>query len=289
MNVSLNGATYEINQTTKIPIAQGRYFLPFEADNGLMVAIIGAEVAENLNITSVNTEQSIKINGIKFKVIGVIEKKGEDAINMGGSPDQMIYIPYVAFAKIFQKDRPSPEIVLKAFDSDVNQEKLEAEVTGLLRSLRSIKPKEESDFSVNRLDGLNQFFDTIFSTLNIAGSLIAGFSLLVGGFGIANIMFVSVKERTNIIGIQKSLGAKNYFILFQFLFEAVFLSLIGGLVGLFLVFLITLIPQEFLPMSLSIGNMSKGILISSIIGVLSGIVPAWFAAKLDPVIAIRAK
>lgn len=289
MNVSLNGATYEINQTTKIPISTGRYFLPFEADNGLMVAIIGAEVAENLNISDLNSEKLVKINGIRFKVIGIIEKKGEDAINIGGSPDQMIYIPYVAFAKIFQKDRPSPEIVLKAFDSDANQEKLEAEVTGLLRSLRSIKPKQESDFSINRLDGLNQFFDTIFSTLNIAGALIAGFSLLVGGFGIANIMFVSVKERTNIIGIQKSLGAKNYFILFQFLFEAVFLSIIGGVVGLFLVFLVTLIPQDFLPMSLSFANMSKGILISSIIGVLSGIVPAWFAAKLDPVIAIRSK
>lgn len=289
MTVSLNGASYEINQTTKIPIAKGRYFMPFEAESGMLVAIIGAEVAENLGISDVSDEQSIKINGIKFKVIGVIEKKGEDAISIGGSPDQMVYIPYVAFAKIFQKDRPSPEIVLKAFDADINQEKLEAEVTGLLRSLRSIKPKQESDFSINRLDGLNQFFDTIFSTLNIAGALIAGFSLLVGGFGIANIMFVSVKERTNIIGIQKSLGAKNYFILFQFLFEAVFLSLIGGVVGLFLVFLITLIPQEFLPMSLSIGNMTKGLLISSVIGVLSGIVPAWFAAKLDPVIAIRSK
>jgi len=289
MNVSLNGASYEINQTTKIPVTKGRYFMPFEAESGMLVAIIGAEVAENLGIDDLSEDQAIKINGIKFKVIGIIEKKGEDAISIGGSPDQMVYIPYVAFAKIFQKDRPSPEIVLKAFETDINQEKLEAEVTGLLRSLRSIKPKQESDFSVNRLDGLNQFFDTIFSTLNIAGALIAGFSLLVGGFGIANIMFVSVKERTNIIGIQKSLGAKNYFILFQFLFEAVFLSLIGGVVGLFLVFLITLIPQEFLPMSLSIGNMTKGLLISSVIGVLSGIVPAWFAAKLDPVIAIRSK
>lgn len=289
MNVSLNGASYEINQTTKIPVAKGRYFMPFEAESGMLVAIIGAEVAENLGIYDVSEHQSLKINGIKFKVIGVIEKKGEDAISIGGSPDRMVYIPYVAFAKIFQKDRPSPEIVLKAFDNDINQEKLEAEVTGLLRSLRSIKPKQESDFSINRLDGLNQFFDTIFSTLNIAGALIAGFSLLVGGFGIANIMFVSVKERTNIIGIQKSLGAKNYFILFQFLFEAVFLSLIGGFVGLFLVFLITLIPQEFLPMSLSIGNMTKGLIISTIIGILSGIVPAWFAAKMDPVIAIRSK
>ncbi|MEY4382831.1 MAG: hypothetical protein RI995_373 [Bacteroidota bacterium] len=289
MTVELTGASYDYNQISNIPIQTGRYFLPIESDNGLNSIIIGSKVAENLNVNLGSEAVGIKLNGIKFNVIGILERKGEDAINMGGSPDEKVFIPYTTFTKIFQKDKPAPEIALKAFENDPNQEQLEAEVTGLLRSLRSIKPKQESDFSINRLDGLNQFFDTIFSTLNIAGALIAGFSLLVGGFGIANIMFVSVKERTNIIGIQKSLGAKNYFILFQFLFEAVFLSLIGGMVGLFLVFLITLIPQEFLPMSLSIANMSKGLLISSIIGVLSGIVPAWFAAKLDPVIAIRAK
>jgi len=289
MSVNLTGASYDYNQISNIPIQTGRYFLPIESDNGLNSIIIGSKVAENLNVNLGSEAVGIKLNGIKFNVIGILERKGEDAINMGGSPDEKVFIPYTTFTKIFQKDKPAPEIALKAFENDPNQEQLEAEVTGLLRSLRSIKPKQESDFSINRLDGLNQFFDTIFSTLNIAGALIAGFSLLVGGFGIANIMFVSVKERTNIIGIQKSLGAKNYFILFQFLFEAVFLSLIGGMVGLFLVFLITLIPQEFLPMSLSIANMSKGLLISSIIGVLSGIVPAWFAAKLDPVIAIRAK
>jgi len=257
MSVNLTGASYDYNQISNIPIQTGRYFLPIESDNGLNSIIIGSKVAENLNVNLGSEAVGIKLNGIKFNVIGILERKGEDAINMGGSPDEKVFIPYTTFTKIFQKDKPAPEIALKAFENDPNQEQLEAEVTGLLRSLRSIKPKQESDFSINRLDGLNQFFDTIFSTLNIAGALIAGFSLLVGGFGIANIMFVSVKERTNIIGIQKSLGAKNYFILFQFLFEAVFLSLIGGMVGLFLVFLITLIPQEFLPMSLSIANMSK--------------------------------
>jgi putative ABC transport system permease protein len=152
MSVTLNGATYEINQTTKIPIAKGRYFLPFEADNGLFVAIIGAEVAEVLNVGDLEEQKFIKINGIKFRVIGVIEKKGEDALSLGGSSDRMIYIPYMAFANVFQKDRPSPDLVLKAFPDDINQEKLEAEVTGLLRSLRSIKPKDEANFSVNRLD-----------------------------------------------------------------------------------------------------------------------------------------
>ena len=131
--------------------------------------------------------------------------------------------------------------------------------------------------------------DDIIGNMNLAGWGISIFSLLVGGFGIANIMFVSVKERTNIIGIQKSLGAKNYFVLFQFLFEAIFLSLIGGLVGIGLVVLITYIPQDALPLQLTFGNISKGLLISSFIGVLSGIIPAWVAAKMDPVIAIRSK
>jgi putative ABC transport system permease protein len=113
--------------------------------------------------------------------------------------------------------------------------------------------------------------------------------MVVGGFGIANIMFVSVRERTNIIGIQKSLGAKNYFILFQFLFEAVFLCLLGGATGIFLVWLITLVPQDALALTLSMGNISLGLLVSVGIGILAGIIPAVMAANLDPVIAIRAK
>jgi len=210
-------------------------------------------------------------------------------LSFGGTPDEKVIIPYSTFSAIFQKDKPAPDIAIKAFESDLGQVALEGEVTGMIRSLRSIKPKQEDSFTVNRLDGLNQFFDGIFAALNIAGALIAGFSLLVGGFGIANIMFVSVKERTNIIGIQKSLGAKNYFILFQFLFEAVFLSLIGGIVGIGLVVVITYIPQDALPLTLTIKNIFSGLIISSFIGILSGIIPAWVAAKMDPVIAIRSK
>ncbi len=289
IDANLTGASYEYNQITSTPIADGRYFLPIESDNGIYVCIIGAKVAEALIDGKSAVGEIIKINGIKFSVIGVIEKKGNDMLSFGGTPDEKVIIPYTTFSAIFQKDKPAPDIAIKAFDSDIGQVELEGEVTGMMRSLRSIKPKQEDSFTVNRLDGLNQFFDGIFAALNIAGALIAGFSLLVGGFGIANIMFVSVKERTNIIGIQKSLGAKNYFILFQFLFEAVFLSLIGGLVGIGLVVGITYIPQDALPLTLTAGNIFTGLLISSFIGILSGIIPAWVAAKMDPVIAIRSK
>ncbi len=289
IDANMTGASYEYNQITSTPIAQGRYFLPIESDNGVYVCIIGSKVAEALVDGKSAVGEIIKINGIKFSVIGVIEKKGNDMLSFGGTPDEKVIIPYTTFSAIFQKDKPAPDIAIKAFDSDIGQVELEGEVTGLMRSLRSIKPKQEDSFTVNRLDGLNQFFDGIFAALNIAGALIAGFSLLVGGFGIANIMFVSVKERTNIIGIQKSLGAKNYFILFQFLFEAVFLSLIGGLVGIGLVVAITYIPQDALPLTLSVSNIFTGLIISSFIGILSGIIPAWVAAKMDPVIAIRSK
>ncbi len=286
MDVNMTGASYDYNQITSVPVQFGRYFLPIESENALNVVIIGAKVSENLQAT---VGDQIKLNGIKFQVIGVIEKKGNDMLSFGGTPDEKVFIPYSTFSAVFQKDQPAPDIAIKALDDDIGQENLEGEVTGLMRSLRSIKPKQESNFSVNRLDGLNQFFDGIFAALNVAGALIAGFSLLVGGFGIANIMFVSVKERTNIIGIQKSLGAKNYFILFQFLFEAVFLSLIGGFVGIGLVVLLTLIPQDALPLVLSMKNIITGLFISSFIGILSGIIPAWVAAKMDPVIAIRSK
>lgn len=286
MDVNMTGASYDYNQITSVPVQFGRYFLPIESENALNVVIIGAKVSENLQAT---IGDQIKLNGIKFQVIGIIEKKGSDMLSFGGTPDEKVFIPYSTFSAVFQKDRPAPDIAIKALDDDIGQENLEGEITGLMRSLRSIKPKQESNFSVNRLDGLNQFFDGIFAALNVAGALIAGFSLLVGGFGIANIMFVSVKERTNIIGIQKSLGAKNYFILFQFLFEAVFLSLIGGIVGIGLVVLLTLIPQDALPLVLSMKNIVTGLFISSFIGILSGIIPAWVAAKMDPVIAIRSK
>ena len=131
--------------------------------------------------------------------------------------------------------------------------------------------------------------DKTFKVIDVVGAIIGSFAILVGGFGIANIMFVSVRERTNIIGIQKSLGAKNFFILFQFLFEAIFLCLIGGTAGLLLVWLVTMLPQDALPLSMSGGRVALGLLISVGIGIIAGIVPAVMAANLDPVIAIRAK
>ena len=290
METRLTGVSYDYNKISDVPIEYGRYFLTNETDNAAFAVILGAEVKEALfpNIGDA-VGQTMKINGIKFKVIATMKKKGEDLLSFGGSPDQRAYIPYTSYSSLFQRDEPEPDVAMKAFDSDIGQQTLEGEVTGLMRSRRGLKPVQEDNFSINRLDGLTKFFDGIFSSLNIGGIFIAGFSLLVGGFGIANIMFVSVKERTNIIGIQKSLGAKNYFILSQFLFEAVFLSLIGGGVGILLVWLLSFGDFGSLKLILTYSNMIKGIITSSVIGIISGIVPAYLAAKLDPVVAIRSK
>jgi putative ABC transport system permease protein len=168
-------------------------------------------------------------------------------------------------------------------------EELLGELHGLMRSIRSLKPGQDDNFSLNESNMLTAQLDVVFSIINKAGLFIGIFSILVGGFGIANIMFVSVKERTNIIGIQKSLGAKNYFILLQFLIEAVVLCLIGGLIGLLLVYGCTFIVTAVadITVKLYMKNIIIGIGTSVAIGMISGIVPAWFASKLDPVEAIR--
>src|SRR6185312_15390374 len=166
---------------------------------------------------------------------------------------------------------------------------VESELEGLMRSIRRIQPGQEDNFSLNRATLISNQLDQIFSFLHVAGLIVGGFSILVGGFGIANIMFVSVKERTNIIGIQKSLGAKNYFILLQFLIESIVLCLLGGLIGLGFVFLFTIGIEAATGVTvvLDIGNIMFGLSISMTIGVISGIIPALVASRLDPVEAIR--
>ncbi|MEN9656034.1 MAG: hypothetical protein RL311_973, partial [Bacteroidota bacterium] len=182
----------------------------------------------------------------------------------------------------------TPVILIKP-EKGVDMDAFKAELTQKLRNYRGMKTDEINNFFINVLSGFTDLIDGIVGQMNVVGWIISGFSLLVGGFGIANIMFVSVKERTNLIGIQKSLGAKNRFILFQFLFEAVILSVIGGVVGLFLVWIISLILTKALDFEfiLSAGNVFLGTGLAAIIGLISGILPAITASKLDPVEAIR--
>ncbi|CAG5009637.1 Macrolide export ATP-binding/permease protein MacB [Dyadobacter sp. CECT 9275] len=289
MDALIQGISYEYNQISDVPLVSGRYFMQQETSNGRNVAIIGWDIAQALFPNQVAEGKIFKLAGNKFTVVGVQERKGESLVDFGGNPDKKCIITYGSFAKMFQSGRPDPDIVVKGLPGDEGLKEAEAEVIGLMRTKRGIKPRGENNFSINRPEAAAQAVSGLFSVLTLAGWVIGSFSILVGGFGIANIMFVSVKERTNLIGIQKSLGAKNYAILFQFLFEAVMLSLVGGLVGIFLVFLLSFMQLGSLKIILMPSNVVLGLAVSSVIGVLSGIIPAMLAARMDPVIAIRAK
>jgi len=286
----IQGVSYQYSKVREMDIDQGRYFTEQEIESGKNVAIIGSEIAETLFPYQSPLNKTIKIKGRKFLIIGTMIKEGS---NIFGdiSNDIRFIMPYTAFSKLYfvGEKGVEPRIGLKGLPTDDDLVELEGEVRGLMRAKRGLKPLEEDDFSLNRTESFANAITSLFGVITIAGWIIGSFSILVGGFGIANIMFVSVRERTNIIGIQKSLGAKNFFILFQFLFEAMLLSLIGGGVGILLVYLITLIPQDLLDLKLLFGNIFLGLIVASVVGVVSGIIPAMIAARMNPVDAIRAK
>lgn len=288
-NALCQGITYDFNIITDVPIVKGRYFTPSEIDAGRNVTVIGGELSDALFGEEDPLGKQLKIKGINFTVIGVQEKKGKQLIDVGGNPDQKMFLPFIKHKRMFSSGNLFGSIAVQAFESDQNMVNLENEIKGKMRTIRGLRPLEEDDFALNRPDAAASFLKTIFGSLRVGGFIIGLFALLIGGFGIANIMFVSVKERTNIIGIQKSLGAKNYFILFQFLFEAMFLCILGGIFGLLIVYLTSFINLGSLDIVLTSSNIIFGLVISSIIGIISGIVPASQAANMDPVIAIRAK
>lgn len=285
-NMQIQGITYDHNQVMTVDIGIGRYFTRSESANGRQVALIGSEIAENLFPNQDAEGKTFKIGGMKTYIIGVMEKKGEDSF--GNSPDKQVFIP-VNYMKSFVDLRHSGNALMIKGKPNITNEELKSEITGILRAAHRVKPGADDDFAINETSVISNQFDQFFGMLAGLGWVIGGFSLLVGGFGIANIMFVSVKERTNIIGIQKALGAKRYFILTQFLFEAIFLSILGGLFGLLFVFILGLVVTYGFEweMMLNEGNIILGISVSTFIGLVSGLWPALSASKLDPVDAMR--
>ncbi|WP_026955742.1 ABC transporter permease [Algoriphagus vanfongensis] len=286
--MQLTGVAYTYQDVYEVALEEGRFFTELEINAARNLAIVGRKIANTLYPNQPIIGKEIKIKGLKFIVVGVFEEEGEGLFEMP-SKDEACLITYGAFNKLFNTGRYGiePTIAAKGKEEDIGLVALENEMMGLMRAKRGLKPTELDNFSLNKTEFIQNAIGSIFDVISAAGWVIGGFSILVGGFGIANIMFVSVRERTNIIGIQKSLGAKNYFILFQFLFESVFLSLIGGGTGIILVYLLSFINLGSLDLVLSFKNIILGLGVSSIIGVVSGIVPATLAARMDPVEAIR--
>jgi putative ABC transport system permease protein len=287
-DVGLVGVSHKYNETISINIASGRYFSHIESESGKNLAIIGNTVAQQLFGNGDPLGKEIKVGGVKALVIGVLKKEG--ASLFGSGFDAAVVMPIEFATRLIDVRNEDSKIIIKAPEGTSNAE-MKSEVTSLFREIRGISPRRSNDFSIIESSMISGIVDSIIGVFNVAGMIIGVFAILVGAFSIANIMFVSVKERTNIIGIQKSLGAKNYFILFQFLFESIALCLIGGAFGLLLVKLLTAILSgamdfEFI---LPVSRIFMGLGIAVGVGVVSGIIPALNAAKLSPVDAMRSK
>lgn len=286
-DVNIIPSSNEMVNIDGLSFYKGRFYNESESNSGSAVIVLGYDIAEGLFGTSDPIGKNIRLYGQRFTVIGVIEKQG--AGFFGDSNDTSAYIPANFLRKMYgDSDSMTPVIVIKP-EKGVDMEAYKAQVGQKLRAVRGMKAGEMDNFFVNVLSGFTDFIDGILGTLRMGGIGISFFSFLVGGFGVANIMFVSVKERTNLIGIQKSLGAKNRFILFQFLFEAVILCLIGGIIGLVIVWLLSILLTNLLDFEfvLSFWNIIIGGGLSMFVGLISGILPAISAARLDPVEAIR--
>ena len=271
-----------------LEFSKGRFYNESEANSGSNVIVLGDEIATSLFGNLEPIGKNVRLYGQRFTVIGILKKKGAGLF--GDSDDTSAFIP-VNFVRRLYGDNNTmlTNVIIIKPQKGIDMEAYKGELTQKLRNFRGMKAGEIDNFFINVFSGFTDLLDGIISKMNLMGWVIAGFSLLVGGFGIANIMFVSVKERTNLIGIQKSLGAKNKFILFQFLFEAVILCVIGGTIGLIFVWIISIVMTNVLEFEFILGykNVFLGTGLAALIGLISGILPAISASKLDPVEAIR--
>lgn len=286
----LLAGSYEFSELFNLEFADGRYFSPIEYHSGANKIILGHKVTEELFGEIDPLGKKIKMDGRHLDVIGVLEKSGESIINVANF-DEALIISYELARKIVNLKTANSfdrTVAVKAGE-DKAARLVKDEITGVMRAHRRLKPKEENDFSLNEVSILSDLLDGFFNVLNMLGFIIGIFAIIVGMVSVANIMFVSVKERTNIIGIKKALGAKRYFILLEFLIEAAILCLLGGIIGLILVYAIINILGNAInfDLFLSVSNVIWGILASMFIGVLAGLIPAIQASRMDPVEAMR--
>lgn len=282
-NVFVTGTTNAYQDASGTGLADGRFFSQEESEGGRPVCAIGANVADELFEGLDPIGQSIKVGGHPFKVLGVFEKQG----GMFGefTSDNRVYIPIGSFMNTFGSHRDVTLNVRVSEGIDLDDSK--EELRGIMRNIRHLTPAQEDDFSINQQDLLTQFFGVITGVIAGVGFFITGLSLFVGGIGIMNIMYVSVSERTKEIGIRKAIGARRRTILFQFLVEAALICLIGGIIGLMISYPLSLLANEVLPTAMPISIIVISLLVSLMVGVVSGFLPAYRAAKMDPVDALR--
>jgi len=270
-----------------IQFAEGRFFSQAEFANGSNVCLLGYSNAENLfgNVARAVGKQ-IDVKGKKVTIVGVIKKEGKNFI--GWDYDNSAMLPYKFCKTIFDEKNTNPILIAKGLEG-VTTAAFSDELRGIMRQIRRLSPKQDDNFSLNSVEAFSKAITGFFSILNLVGSIIGGISLIVGLFGIANIMFVTVKERTAIIGLKKAIGAKSSSILFEFLMEAIILCLMGGAVGLFFVWIGTIISSKALdfPIYISTPMLVISVVVCVVVGIIAGIFPASRAAKMDPVVAIR--
>jgi len=290
-NVNVYGISEQFNEFQSLDINYGRYITESEFDRGNDVAVIGNEVAEKLfTYPEVAVGKSITTRSKQLRIVGVIKKQGRTMIDGGWQFDKSVLMPY-KFAQNIMLEKNSGPLLMVQGQENLTTTALKEELKGTMRAIHKLKPTQDDDFALNDINEFSSAVSAAFVPLNIGGWIIAGISLIVGMFGVANIMFVTVRERTNQIGLKKAVGAKKRVILAEFLLESAFLCIIGGLMGLFLVFVLTKILSGLLhfPVFISTSNLVLAFSISFVVGVLAGIIPASQAARLDPVVAIRSK
>ncbi|MBX9732588.1 MAG: ABC transporter permease [Chitinophagaceae bacterium] len=288
--VGLYGITNEFNSIQTIEIQEGRYLNESDFVRGVPVGVIGNKVAEELfgnAEKAVNKE--VSYSGRKVYVVGVIKKQGQSFVG-GYDYDQSVLVPYRYFASIYNPDNSNPYIMVQG-KQGIASSALQDELNGVMRQIRKLSPQQEDNFSCNDVAMFSEQVKGFFGQVSTGGWFIAGLSLLVGAFGVANIMFVTVRERTSQIGLKKAIGAKRRTILTEFLLESAFLCIIGGLVGLGLVWILSLVLSSVLPFPIFIAPniVALALSICIVLGILAGIIPASIAAKMDPVVAIRTK
>lgn len=293
--VSAFAITKDYDVVREFPLENGRYFNDLEFENEIPKIIIGHEIALQLfSDTRSAVGSKLKVDGIPIEIIGVLKKEGEDilGINKGFGLDNTIYFTDVFAATYLNSANKSDPFIMVKAKPNIPLDEVEAELAGKMRIIRSLSPKQDDNFALNRISVFTKAFEPVFSTMFFIGILIGGFSIIVGVFGIANIMFVSVKERTSLIGVKKALGARSIYILLEFFIEAVLLSIFGGIIGLvavislFKIMNIALASSDF-TLVISQTNMIIGMSVSVLSGIVAGFIPALMASRMNPVEAMR--